>query len=405
MKNFLSLALCIVAVGSMSAQKSNVDAAKKLAGKIDKIEEARQLIGLAKESPETANDPLTYFTAGEIEYKAFDKAKQAAGINPQDPKADPMQMAEELLNGYDNFIKVFELDQVDPKKKLTNDAIGKISGHANDFFNVGGIMWEAKRYYPEAYKAFYTFAELPEMEILGKKAPKFSDADRAQSYFNAGIAAYSGNSVDDAANAFHKAQLLGFEDPNAYIYELACWQNIAQNDSTRQTQAQERIAQTAKAGYEKFGLAQPVFLNNMINSLVMDEKYDEAISTLSSLIAENPDNINLIGLRAFVYDRAGNDEASINDYNTAAHSPGVDYETLKNAARKYYRTASNKLGNLAQGDVAGKKEIMDNYLLPGVEITKMALQTEDGQYDSDLNNIFENYSWTLKTNYNYDVSK
>lgn len=52
MKKFLTFALCMAAVGSMSAQKAVVDQAQKLAGKSDKISEARALINQAIANPE-----------------------------------------------------------------------------------------------------------------------------------------------------------------------------------------------------------------------------------------------------------------------------------------------------------------------------------------------------------------
>ncbi len=397
----MTLALCVAAVSSMSAQKENVDAAKKLAGKVDKIEDARELIRKAIADPSTANDAYTYFTGGEVEFKAYDKGIQAGMINPNDPAANKEKMAEELLNGYDLFLKAVPLDQLPNEKgeikpKYTKDIIGKISGHSADFFNSGAAMWEAKRFYPEAYKCFFIFGELPDMELLGNKAPKTPDADRAQAYFNAGIAAYSGNAVNEAADAFHKAQKLGFEDPNAYIYELACWQNIAQTDSVRQEEAQNRIFETAKAGYEKYGMAQPVFLNNLVNTFVLDEKYDKALETINNLMPANPDNSNLLGLRGFVYDRAGNDDASIADYQAAVALTDCDFETLKNAAKKYYRVASNKLGQLDPRDQAGKQAIRVQYFEPGLSIANRAKLL---QSDSDIDNVIENFQYAIETYY------
>ncbi len=401
MKKFMTFALCVAAVGSMSAQKENVDAAKKLAGKVDKIEDARNLIRQAIADPSTANDALTYFTGGEVEFKAYDKGVQAGMINPNDPAANKEKMAEELLNGYELYLKALPLDQVPNEKgeikpKYTKDIIGKIAAHSGDFFTSGAAMWEAKRFYPEAYKCFYIFGELPEMEILGNKAPKTPAADRAQAYFNAGIAAYSGNAVNEAAQAFHKAQVLGFEDPNAYIYELACWQNIAQNDSARQEEAQKRIFDIAKAGYEKYGMEPPVFLNNLVNTFVMDEQYDKALETINNLLPSNPGNANLIGLRGFVNDRAGNDDASIADYAAAVAIPECDFETLKNAAKKYYRVASNKLGQLDPRDQAGKNAIRAEYFEPGLAIANRAKSI---QSDGDIDNVIDNFQYAIETYY------
>lgn len=56
MKKILTFALCLAAAGSISAQKQVVDQANKLAGKNDKITEARDLIKQAAANPETQND-------------------------------------------------------------------------------------------------------------------------------------------------------------------------------------------------------------------------------------------------------------------------------------------------------------------------------------------------------------
>lgn len=402
MKKFMTLALCAAAVGSMSAQKENVEAAKKLSGKVDKIEEARALIQQAINDPATAKDAFTYYTGGKIEFDAYDKGIQAGMINPENPIANKEKMAEELLNGYNLFIQAVPLDQVPNEKgeikpKYTKDIVNKIAGHSTDFFTSGGAMWEAKRYYPEAYQCFFIYGELPDMELLGSKAPKTPAADRAQAYFNAGIAAYSGNALDEAANSFHKSQVYGFDDPNAYIYELACWQNIAQRDSTRQNEAQERIFATAKAGYDKYGISQPVFLNNLVNTYVMDEKYPEALATVNNLLAENPNNSNLLGLRGFVNDRAGNDDASLADYLAAAALSDCDFETLKNASKKMYRMASNKLGTLDPKDQAGKLEVRTKFFEPGLEIAKRAKAMQPDDYDVD--NVISNFEYAIETYY------
>ena len=109
MKKMLTMALCLAAVASAGAQKANVEGAKKLSGKFDKIEEARNLIKQAMQNPETQNDANTYYVAGKIEFDAYDKGLQAAMINPEDPSANPEAMAQELLNGYDYFLKALQI--------------------------------------------------------------------------------------------------------------------------------------------------------------------------------------------------------------------------------------------------------------------------------------------------------
>ncbi len=402
MKKIMTFALCAAAVASVSAQKANVEAAKKLSGKFDKIEEARALIQEAINNPETSQDAGTYFIGGKIEFDAYDKGVQAGMINPNDPAADREKMADELLRGYDLFLQAVPFDQVpnekgEVKPKYTKDIVNKLAGHGNDYFNGGAVMWDAKKFYPEAYRCFLIYADMPDMELLGSKAPKTAPADRAQAYFNAGIAAYSGNSLIEAADAFNKSQKFGFEDPNAYIYELACWQNIAQRDSTMQQAAQDRIFAVAKAGYEKYGLTQPVFLNNLVNTFVLDEKYDEALATINNLLNENQGNPTLLGLRGFVYDRMDKDDESLADYLAACDSPDCEIDVIKNAAKKMYRVGTNKLGALDIRDFAGKQALRTKYFEPGLELAKKAKALQPDDYDID--NVIDNFNYTLETNF------
>ncbi|MDE6811568.1 MAG: hypothetical protein K2J15_04380 [Muribaculaceae bacterium] len=256
-------------------------------------------------------------------------------------------------------------------------------------------MWEAKRYYPEAYQCFMIFGDMPELEFLGKKAPQLPAADRAQAYYNAGIAAYSGNAVDEAATAFHKARLAGSEDPNVYIYELACWQNIAQNDSTRADLSEKKIFEIAKAGHDNFGLAQPVFLNNLVNTYVLAEDYTSALETINNLLATNADSPNLYGLRAFVYDRSNADKESVDDYLKAVSYEDCDFETLKNASKKLLRVGSSKIDSVAPNDREGKMALLRDYYQPALQIAERAKTIKPD--DSDLQYVLENINYAIET--------
>ena len=141
MKKILTFALCLAAAGSISAQKQVVDQANKLAGKNDKITEARDLIKQAAANPETQNDARTYFVAGKIEFDAFDNSFKKQMINPKDPSVNPLEMGEQLLNGYQEFLKALSLDSVpnakgEIKPKFSKDIASKINGHFNDYFNI-----------------------------------------------------------------------------------------------------------------------------------------------------------------------------------------------------------------------------------------------------------------------------
>ena len=406
MNRFLTIALCMAAAGTVCAQKANVDQANKLAGKTDQIQQARELIQQAMQNPETQNDPRTYFTAGKIEFDAYDKATSAKMINPNDPSVNDLDMATELINGYNAFMKALPLDSLPNEKgqvkpKYSKDIINKIAGHANDFFTAGANFFNEKKYYPEAYEAFMIYGDLPGSGMLGKMAAMIDPQQIATSYFNAGISAYQGEKLEEASKAFHKARNAGYDQQEGYTYDIACWQIIAQNDDSRLKEAQEKILDVAKAGYEKFGLENPLFINNMINSLVTEGNLDGALSQLNDVIEANPDNAALYGLRGYVYDRDGKNDLSVADYRKAASLPGVDFETLKNACKKIFRVGTEKWNEIEGSSAeatAARQDIKTNYFEASKAIADQAQSMNPG--DSDLQNVIESINYALETYFN-----
>lgn len=403
MKKILTILVCAGLAAPIFAQKSAVDQAAKLSGKPEKLSEARGLIKQAMENPETQNDARTYYIAGKIEFDAYDNGIKTKMINPSDASAQPDVMGQELIDGYKYFIQALPLDSVPNEKgqvkpKVSKDIYNKILGHESDFFSVGGEYYNAKMFYPQAYEAFMLYGDLPSTLLAGKGGENVSKEQIATAYFNAGLAAYSGNEVEKSAEAFRKARLAGYEQPEAYIYEIACLQNIAQTDSVKAPEAQKKIMEVATAGNEKFGLEQPIFFNNMINSLVSDNQLDAAISKLNDMIAANPDKPNLYGLRAYVYDRAENDDLSEADYRKAASMQDVDYETLKNASKKLYRIGAEKLnsveGNSAKANAA-RQNIKTNYFEQAKKYAEQAQPMSDG--DPDLQNVIESIDYAITT--------
>lgn len=400
MKKIVMAALCLAAVGGMTAQKQVVDQAAKMSGKASQLNEARTLIKQAMGNPETQNDARTYFVAGKLEFDAFDNAVKAAAVNPGAPEANPSDMGMELINGYKYFLQALPLDQQPDEKgkvkpKHTKDIISKIAGHANDYFTMGGQFYNNKQYYPQAYEAFMIYGDLPEQEFMGKNAPQIPDTVRGTSYFNAGLAAYSGNEVMKSAEAFKKARKVGYNDPQAYIFEIACWQALEQRDSTMMDAAKKNIIAVAEDGYGKFGLSNPIFFNNLVNYKVSDNQFDEAISMINNALQSNPESGNLYGLRGFVYDRANKDAESLADYRKAAEIANTDFETLRNAAKKVFRVGQEKWNLIEGNDPAGRQDIKVNYFEAAKKIADRARAMNPN--DSDLNRVIENIDYALDT--------
>lgn len=398
MKKIITYTLCSMALMTAGAQKANVEQAKKLSGKPEKIEEARSLIKEAIANPETSAQPLTYHTAGKIEWDAYDKNAGKQMTNPD--AVNPIEMAEELLNGYNYFLEVFPLDELPNEKgeikpKFTKDLQKEIAKRQPLFWDNGAVLFNEKLY-PQAYDAFMIYADMPDLDLLGNQRPVTPDTIRSIAYFNAGIAAWSANEIDKAVVAFKRARENNYSTPDAAIYEIACWQNIQQNDSTRENEARDNIFIAAKGGYDKFGISQPVFLNNMVNSMINSGKENEALTLANDVIASNPDKASLYGLRAYLYDRMKNEDAAEADYRTAAQMNDVDYETMRNAVNKLLRIGQEKWNAIELGDpdIRAKKEsVRTNYFEVAKKYAEKAKTLTDDP--SDMDYLIESIDYQL----------
>lgn len=402
MKKFVTLMLCVGAISPVFAQKALVDQAEKLSGKPTKLEEARGLIKQALQNPETKDEARTYYVAGKIELDAFDNGFKTKMINPEDPSAQGPVMADELLAAYNYFLQALPLDSLPNEKgqvkpKYSKDILNKLKGHANDFFGAGADYYNAQMYYPQAYDAFMIYGDLP-TGVLSKDAASFNAEQIATSFFNAGLAASQGNATEASAEAFKQARLAGYDKPDAYIYEIACYQTIAQQDNDRVNEVQDKIMTVAQLGIDKFGIENPIFINNLINSMVNEENIDGAIAKLNELISQNPDAANLYGLRGYVYDRAEKDDLSEADYRKAASLPTADFETYKNASNKLYRVGTQKLneleGNSAETNAA-RQNIKTNYFLQAQEYANKANSMKEN--DPYIQNILDSIDYALTT--------
>lgn len=398
MNKILTLALCLTAVGSMSAQKATVDQAKKLTGKIDKVGEARALLKDAMSNPETANDVFTYYVAGNVEFGAFDEAFKKRAINPNDPAINLIDMGNQLVNGYNWYLKAFPLDSVPNEKgqikpKYSKDMAGKISGHHADYFQYGGELYNNKHYYPEAYNAFMIYGDMPSQPWAAKELKAVPDTTLALAYYYAGIGAFSGDALPDAVKAFKKARQKGITDPQSLIYEIATWQNLMQRDSTLEAQGKAEIESIAKDGYNRFGIKNPLFINSLCQTLVDNEKYDDALALANEQMNKTPDQPFLYALRAWIYDRKGNSDAALADYTKGASYPNADAETLIRASKKLFQRGVDLWNAINGPEPAARANVKDNYWGKAKGLVERALKEDPD--NSDAKYILDSIEYNL----------
>lgn len=356
-------------------------------------------------NPNISQDWRSLYENGKQFFWAYDKDWKRSFNNPN--SIDKLKMGSNLLNGYKDLANAYGIiSNPDRNGKVDSKTIKDISkiikDHANDFFISGADFFNAKKLYPEAYECFIIYADMPVQEFMRETDIGIKDEDRATAYFNAGLAAYTGDEIFKSADAFRKARNAGYDDKQAYIYEIACWQAASRRDENMEQTANEKIFEIAEAGYKKYGTEEPLFFNNIIDILVKYGKNEEAINKVSQQIARYPDNANLYGLRGFVYDRMEKDEQSVEDYIKAASLEGVDFETLKNAAKKVYTVGTEKLQSAPAGNstesIEARRKIKIYYFEKAKNIAKRAKTMKAD--DSDLDYLIESIDYTLSNSFN-----
>lgn len=139
-------------------------------------------------------------------------------------------------------------------------------------------------------------------------------------------------------------------------------------------------------------------MNNLVNSLVLENRMDEAVQLIAAEIASHPDNAALYGLRGYVLDRKGDNAGSVADYRKAAEMADADFETLKNASKKIFKTGT-EIWNTIEGPQPEKRnDVKVNYFEAAKKIAEKAKSIKAD--DSDIDYILENINYALETYFN-----
>lgn len=401
MKKIITIMLCVGAVATGFAQTINVKNASKLSGKLDKLDEARGLINQAIQNPETSGQAETYFVAGTIEFDAYDKNKMRLENNANDEQI-PFLMAEELIKGYKFYQQALPLDSVKNDKgkietKFSKKIEDKYNSHREAYNAAGTNYYNAKKYYPEAYEAFMIYGDLSN-DVLQKKPKEMNPQQVATAYFNAGVVASLADQLEASAQAYRKSRLAGNDSIDVYRYETGAWVTLAQQDTTKLAEYQENIKDVTLAGIKKFGVNEPILINNYVNVLISQEKPQEAIAQLNEFIQATPDIPNLYGLRGWVYEQMDNDDMAEQDYRKGASLNNADFFTLKSAGIKLFKIGTHKLNELEGNSpeiLAQREELKNNYFLEALKLANQANALQPG--DSVVQSLLDSLDYAIST--------
>ncbi|MCM1164048.1 MAG: tetratricopeptide repeat protein [Muribaculaceae bacterium] len=313
MKKICVLTLGLIASASISAQVAVVkdgEKAVKGADTYPALVEAIKVLEPAFTDPETSKDSKTFWIPGKQGFRLYDDMLVKVQLGQQ---VAPLEMAGALLDGYHYGYKALDVDTVvdakgKVKTKLSKEITSQIAGHLNDYINAGSYFWDAQKY-PEAYECFTAYLETPMNPRLGSLAPKMpADSMRAQIEYYRGLAAWQGEMLPQAADAFEKMMELGYPDMQAYDYAYSVAYQLGD---------EAKKLKYSQIAYDKFGSAKPDFFQRIIQSYITAKDYPTAISKLEEVIAADPTNANYPYLLGVLYDDQGEKEKAMELFKKA----------------------------------------------------------------------------------------
>lgn len=316
MKKILSTAILCMLVSMTFAQKSKVKEARKALDS-DKFSEARQLIQPTLTDPETAEDPDAWKTAGDIEYKVYDKEtiKQIRSHATQE-KANEDLMYSSLYKTLDPYLKADELaEKPDEKGKVKNkvrkEIIEKLKNSHIDYYN-GGAYYSEKKEASKAADFFERYWTMPSLPILAgeKSIVTVSDTSFQIIKYYAVISAIQAKQHEKAIGMLKRIDSEPFTPNPEYkesdVQELLASQYEQLGDTVKFIEALE-------AGAKKYP-QNPYFVTNIINSYIRKKQADKAVAYLDQAIVNDPSNAcELYSVKASIF-------AEKLDYNTAFES-------------------------------------------------------------------------------------
>jgi len=242
-KMILFAAAAMMAFGA-SAQMSLVkDLAKKASsGNPQALLEVLQNIEPAFTNPESANDVLTWYTAGKAAFSLFDSMYGAKSLGQP---VDENMMNEMLSAGYSFYFKALPLDSIvemdkktgmpklnsdgtkKVKTKYSKEIEGVLSAHMGDIANAGNIYLQNSDW-EKAADAFGDFAEIAKSDFAVKNGVEAADSTISQVRFFEGYSLYQIQKYAEAYDSFTKARKLGYTDNNIVDFQTSSLANMVQ---------------------------------------------------------------------------------------------------------------------------------------------------------------------------------
>lgn len=402
MKRKSILLLCALTTFGAFAQKNLVDDVEHSIGgfdvKLDTYKDAAAKILPALENAESKDDAKTWFVAGRVNFGIYDQCFTSMQLGQDIDKA---LMGKSIITAYDYFKTALPLDTVKQtnkdgsykmdkkgnikvKTKYSKDIVNTLVGHHNDFQIAGSLLYELQDY-KAAAQAWGIYVDLPTSGIADRDKFAAPDTTIAQIAFYRGVAAWQGQELQAAVDAFAQARKLGYDKKDAYDYAMNCYADMGNNDG---------IVAIAKEALPLFGDEDVQYINIIINDQVNKGNFDEANRLVEEALAKQADNAQLYNVKGVILEQQKDDEGALAAFKKAVELDPKYLQGQFNAGRVIIKEAvrlqsENESLSTNQYQKVRETQILPLYkeAVPYLEAA-YALDNTDTQIKNLLRNIY-----------------
>ncbi len=405
-KTLLTASLLLLTLPVTFAQKSLVEKAWSQA-KMEKpnFKQARIDIQEALNNEETMDQAKTWYVAGNIEQRYFDKENEQRQFGMA---AKEKEMYKALANGYKYYLKAAELDtmpnekgKVKPKhlKNIKKDLLNNSDGYIQ-----GGIYYFNEGEYKKAYDIWNIFIDIKEQPFMAAEKNLPADSIYAMVEFNAALAALQSGDHNLAIKALNHAKGNGYSQNDVYKY-LANEYEITKDTVNLIATLQEgnelfknELVEVENPDGTKAQVKESYYSLRLINLYIYTNQYDKAIATIDAVIDNDPMNAEFWNVKGQLYENQGNVEEAIKCFEQALSIRPEYTLALGNLGRMYFNRAieannalSEKITNTAEFNAARETEVLPLYrkALPYFEKAHQ-LDPQERDYMVALRGIYYN---------------
>lgn len=352
------------------------------------IDQANALIESAMENKHTASNPTTWYTAGKIQNKIYDKENEKMYL--QQPYNQELFFSS-LSKMFDYFIKCDELEQI-PNED--GKVIAKYRPEMSDLLSrlrinlvSGGVTYFNDNNNDKAFELFSKYIDVASEPLLAEYNLMETDT---LIYEIAYYATLAGLKMEDYNKALQYVDLaINKEDvaQKAVEYKAMSYLNLGDTINW---------INTLKVGVEKYPSVE-YFYSNLISHYNNNENTEELMAFADEMLEKNPLPIFRF-VKGFVYQNLQEYEKAIEEYKIALEQDPNYIGANRNLGICYCQLAQNasdKMTNLNMKSKAYKdqKKVVDSYYRLALPIYEHLRKLDDGT-DPDVRNAWTNGLYT-----------